>query len=122
MGISKVRPFSEADHPALWGTYRTYLEREWRYVPHALLYEKLRLAGNQADDEIIRAMSKPHFPDEALPISDLKDLRYIVMESDAHRSAIFKGLTNRFGLNSVLQALINGDIQLLTTAQVRNDF
>ncbi|MDO6435709.1 abortive infection system antitoxin AbiGi family protein [Flavitalea sp. BT771] len=99
----------------------TYLEREWRYVPPV---KEGRLVGSDEPDKIagIKVRKKPHFSDYPLPIKDLKDLRYIVLENNDYRRDVFEALSARFHEEVVIEALINGELFLLTSEQVRNDF
>jgi hypothetical protein len=100
----------------------TYLEREWRFVPEVADGERIVLATDEKSVDAIHKRDKPHFPDHALYIKDLTQLRYVIMDSPAEREQIFDVLTKTFGESVVIEAIVDGRLFLLTWEQIRNDF
>lgn len=102
----------------------TYQEREWRYIPY-LESEKRIIPSTDDEFELFSgkgAKPKPHLPKYSLIIESIADIRYIVINNETERNKIIDCLTERFGKATLLDALYQGTLLILTDEQVRNDF
>lgn len=102
----------------------TYQEREWRYVPALPPEGRIIISTDQAFKEYSdkEAKPKPHLPDQALGIESISDIRYLIVRAEEERKAVIGILKKKFGEKNLLDAVLSGELTILTDIQVKNDF
>ncbi|WP_144215313.1 abortive infection system antitoxin AbiGi family protein [Flavobacterium anhuiense] len=102
----------------------TYQEREWRFIPK--LKEEIKLITSQNSEFNLiknkKYRSKPHLPDYSIQLSDIKDLRYILINNENQRERVLKILNNRFQEENVLKAILSGTLMIIKEELIHNDF
>ena len=102
----------------------TYQEREWRFIPK-LENEKKIITEN--DNEFFEIKSKkfrkkPHLPDHSIELSDIKDIRYILINNENQREKVLNILNKKFGEKSVIESVLSGKLITINDELIRNDF
>lgn len=102
----------------------TYQEREWRYVPELSEEKKIIPSSDKDFEEFMdkKIKPKPHLPEYSLQISSITDIRYIIINKEEERNGIINCLKDKFGEQSVFDALFGGTLLILTDHQIKNDF
>ena len=101
----------------------TYLEKEWRFIPN--LPEKKIISSNEDEYQLLQEdkfRNKPHFPDFTLEISELSDLRYIMIKNNSQRNIIINILSKKFGKPNVIDSILNGNLLIFNPKNIKNDF
>ncbi|UTX50074.1 abortive infection system antitoxin AbiGi family protein [Chryseobacterium sp. MA9] len=103
----------------------TYLEREWRYIPN--LPNEVSKIIHETEDEFQllkdnEFRKKPHFPELALEINEINDLRYIMINSDSQRKSIITVLNEKFGKEVVIESILSGNLVIFNPKSIKNDF
>ncbi|MCU4173937.1 abortive infection system antitoxin AbiGi family protein [Carboxylicivirga sp. N1Y90] len=102
----------------------TYHEREWRYIPNLNGKKPIIKVDDHEfkDYQDKNKIKKPHFPEKALKINSISDLKYITVKDEKQRFEILDLLKLKFTDKSVTEALVGGQLLILTIDQLHNDF
>ncbi len=66
--------------------------------------------------------TKPHFPDFSLKIDSIENLKYIVIKTKNERKKVLELLIHKFGDNSVINAVLSGNLLIITKNIIHDDF
>lgn len=103
----------------------TYMEREWRFIPHLPEGVSTIIHETENEFELLKNnnfRNKPHFPELALQITDISDLRYIMIKNESQRSSIIYILNRKFGIEKVTDSILSGKLLIFNPGSIRNDF
>ncbi|WP_313263589.1 abortive infection system antitoxin AbiGi family protein [Sphingobacterium sp.] len=101
----------------------TYQEREWRFIP-LLKSKKKVIQVKDIEFKIYKnkERKKPHLPEYSLNIKQLKYIRYIIINSEKRRNPIVQILNKKFGEKEVINAILSGNLIIINSELIRNDF
>ncbi|MCX8532679.1 abortive infection system antitoxin AbiGi family protein [Chryseobacterium luquanense] len=103
----------------------TYLEREWRYIPNLPEDVSNIIHENENEFQLLKNnefRKKPHFPELALQINEISDLRYIMIKNESQRTSIINILYKKYGKEKVIDSILNGRLLIFSAKNIKNDF
>lgn len=102
----------------------TYQEREWRFIPN-LENEKKIITTNDHEFNELKSKSfrkKPHLPNYAAPLTNIENIRYIVIKNEKQREKIINVLIRTFGEVNVIKSIRSGKLMIIEDNLIKNDF
>jgi len=103
----------------------TYLEKEWRYIPDLPGEANQIIHQTEEEFQLLKNnefRKKPHFPELALQITEISDLRYIMIKNESQRNLIISILQKKFDEKKVTNAILSGNLLIFSPTNIKNDF
>ncbi|MFV8354936.1 abortive infection system antitoxin AbiGi family protein [Flavobacterium sp. XS1P32] len=106
--------------------FTAFNDREWRFVHKHGRINPLIFERNFITNELITAfkskdLKKKPFTNEVVLTFDLSDLKYIIIKEKSQKKEIFELLSTTFSYETVLDAIINGDLEILSSDSIWHD-
>ena len=99
--------------------FSAFNDREWRFVHkhgncNSLIWEKNFLDNTDFEEYKSPKLNEKPYTNEVVLNFELSDVKYIIVEENSQKREIFDLLSSSYGKNNVLDAIVNGDLDIIS--------